>query len=547
MFFAHARVPAEGGRKITLMQTPLILLLELLIIALLVLAAADPRAITGEERMPLAIILDDSFSMSAGQNESPKERALTFLEKFLFNKNIYRISLIKAGVKPEFIGRRDMLPVEAAQLISNWSCESPTSNLSGAIKLVAESFSGDIRQIVVTDNTTEEELAENISWYSFGESVDNLAITGASRYAYGNVDRCFFEFSNFSSQTKKLNAEILNETKSEIIQKVILNIPEGGVRRVRFSFPETGSIISANIKDDPTQFDNKAWLMPVRKPKIKIGFSDVDSKLKQIFVKTIEALENARIVDSKPDIVFSSKIDADDMNLAGWKFIVHQSENPVLARGMVAQEKTHLVCEGLPEARAIWAIDVDAKNRGYPLLSLDNHYLLSFIKNSQNRITFVLNYSYEYSNLHRSPFWPVLFWNIFAWRQSFNPGPEDFNLRSGMEVNVNLPEDNLKLVYPDNSSEDIPVWAGKSSFILNSVGLHKLVSDKSSWPIAVNLLSSQESNLSSRLSSAPDNVERFSELVLHSSDVRWWFILPAMLLLLWHQWLINRRKSGNVY
>jgi hypothetical protein len=101
MFFSNVKRPAKGGQKLTRPQTPLILLLELLILSLLIVAAADPRAVSSNKLVPLIIVLDDSCSMKAGKNSNARQRAIEFLDSNIFKRKIYRISLIKAGVRPE--------------------------------------------------------------------------------------------------------------------------------------------------------------------------------------------------------------------------------------------------------------------------------------------------------------------------------------------------------------------------------------------------------------------------------------------------------------
>ena len=57
----------EGGPRIDRLQTPLLFLIELLILALLALAAARPYVPISGGGRPLVVVLDDSFSMLAGE------------------------------------------------------------------------------------------------------------------------------------------------------------------------------------------------------------------------------------------------------------------------------------------------------------------------------------------------------------------------------------------------------------------------------------------------------------------------------------------------
>src|SRR5262245_19395663 len=66
LLWLNAKQLWEGGRKIEKLRLPWLFFLELLLIMLLVTAAAGPLVRTGDTRMPLIVVLDDSFSMQAG-------------------------------------------------------------------------------------------------------------------------------------------------------------------------------------------------------------------------------------------------------------------------------------------------------------------------------------------------------------------------------------------------------------------------------------------------------------------------------------------------
>src|SRR5436309_3147910 len=71
--------PREGGPRLDRLQTLLLFFLELLLLALLALAAATPFLPAPQAGRPLVVILDDSFSMLAGEPESPRAAALAAL------------------------------------------------------------------------------------------------------------------------------------------------------------------------------------------------------------------------------------------------------------------------------------------------------------------------------------------------------------------------------------------------------------------------------------------------------------------------------------
>ncbi|GAB4271917.1 MAG: hypothetical protein Kow0029_10060 [Candidatus Rifleibacteriota bacterium] len=548
MLWNYVKVPAEGGRKPTLPQTPLVLLLELLILSLFIIAAADPRAIIGEATMPLIVILDDSFSMNAGIDKTPREEGLDLLNNEVFSKKLYRISLIRAGVFSEFIGRRDMQPGEAEQLIENWRCNSPDGDIDEALKLAAESFNPGTRILVVTDSKPPSELSENITWYGFGQPMHNLAITAANRYSLGNVDRCFLEFSNFSDNSARLTGKIVDETANRIIENLDMQMAPGSIRRIRFTVKSTKDVIRAEIENDGVLFDNKVWLLPVRKRPVKVSTNLLNGSLKRLIEKTVAASDNAVPESVEPDIIFTMNQPDYVSEPEAWNFEFAVATSPALAHGVVTMDHNHPLCDGLPDVKAAWAIRPEAKITGYPLLSTGDFLLLTIRQSDAGLTKFQMNFCCDYSNLQHTSFWPVLFWNLFSFRQNRFPGPVDYNFRSGMEVAVNtkIGEKEVYVQKPDGKTEKIPVWSGAGSFIADETGLYKIHAQNASWTISVNLVSARESNLIKRERFLPGERQKFAELLKHSSDVRWWFITPAILLLLVHQWLINRRRHQYV-
>src|SRR5438270_1262579 len=81
MLWREAREAREGGTRVRRLFLPLVFFLELVALALLALAAADPQVRMTQGTRPLVVVLDDSFSMTAGGDDSPRNRALEALRK----------------------------------------------------------------------------------------------------------------------------------------------------------------------------------------------------------------------------------------------------------------------------------------------------------------------------------------------------------------------------------------------------------------------------------------------------------------------------------
>jgi len=549
MFWSHVKVPAEGGRKITWLQIPLVLVLELLILALLVLAAATPRAVTGEQLVPVALILDDSLSMSAGSGETARSRALAWLEKNILARGFIRLTMVRAGVEPEIIGRTDLKTAEASHLIGGWRCRSPHADLNAALRNVSEICSPDTRVLVISDRTTQQTLADNISWLSFGQPLANIAITTANRYALGDVDRCFFEFMNFATAPARLDAQIVNAANGAVLEQLDFELGARAHRRVRLTIKDTTAEVRAVIRNDGIEYDNQAWLLPVRPEPVKVELASLSARLRPLIERTLNSSGLASIVASGSQLAFYED-PVDITAVAGrWNFVVHNASQPVTVRGSVAVDKNHPLLGGLPKVMAAWAFDRNFSVAGQPLMSVAGVPLLIAAGDIHDDRNIYLNLTADRSNLHTTAVWPVFFWNLLNWRQQANPGPARFNYHSGMEVIVNLPVGikSLKVTSPAGRAIEVPVWRRIAGFAVSEPGIYSLQADEMSWQIAVNLNSVEESDLTSLNTSLTDIDLASGDASRYFSDVRWWFIVPALLLLILHQWLLRQGRPGHVY
>ena len=69
MLWRDTREARDGGTRIRRPYLPLLFFLELLALALLCFAAAEPHVRMRHGARPLVVVLDDSFSMTAGDKD----------------------------------------------------------------------------------------------------------------------------------------------------------------------------------------------------------------------------------------------------------------------------------------------------------------------------------------------------------------------------------------------------------------------------------------------------------------------------------------------
>ena len=342
MFFSRSKSTAEGGQKLHKLQTPLLFFIELLIFLFLILAIADPMSLQNGQLVPLTIVLDDSISMTAGGDNSPRNLGLKYLEDNIFSKSIYRITLVKSGAKSRIIGRRDMPPVEAENLIRNWTCDSNSSNLMESVSQALEMADEESIVIVLTDHINTKQTANTVKWVSFGKARDNFGITAANRISNGNNDRCFFEFTNFSNKDRKLEAEIVNVDDNSILESITDSVGAKSSRRVILKVRNQEAVVKAVIKNDEIAYDNEAVLFPVKRNKLRVRISLKDKLLEESVKKAVLATELAKISSDNPQIMISdNKIKGNEGLLT--QLVIHNATETYYLNKMVAADKEHIL------------------------------------------------------------------------------------------------------------------------------------------------------------------------------------------------------------
>lgn len=499
MFFTTKGVPAEGGIEISRLQTPWILLLELLIVTLLVLSLCAPVILNKNTQVSLVLILDNSYSMSAQPpgEKSPLEKAKTYVKKELVSKNYYKVSLILSGIEPVILGKYEMEPSEANLYLDSWEGVEYGANITKALQLGREAFGKATRMVVLTDAMaldSEEVSEENILWLAFGVPMDNMAITGANRYSLEQMDRCFFEFSNFSKKEQKLEGVIKTQTdnKSEgkILQVLDVNLAPNQRHRVVLNFADQEEVICAEINSSDFNLDNRVCLEPSKRNAVKVRLNLSNPQQKKLMVYTINALGVGKIVEGlgEEDVLITDK---EQFQSASWQLILPSSSHHRFVDGVIHRDTEHPLCMGLTNLRGLWAIDSEFKAQGKPLLSLGDIALLSVLQGGGHGglgKKVYLNLNTSVSNITSTSFWPILFYNLLAWQQE--ESAEKISFRKGFSKS-------------------------ESSFLnLSSTELPKEV------------LSQQE--------------------LRHFVNVSWWFVLAALILICLHAWLTGRRK-GFVY
>src|SRR5262249_39321732 len=158
---------------------------------LLVLAAAGPYVPTNQGARPLVVVLDDSFSMLAGGEDSARNRAVAAVREECRRRGNPPVRLVLAGERPALLGEPVQTDAELSSLLQRWRCRAASASLEQALAVAAEVGGELALLLVVTDQKPEREPHKGrVQWWAFGEPRENIAIINAARTNRDGTERC---------------------------------------------------------------------------------------------------------------------------------------------------------------------------------------------------------------------------------------------------------------------------------------------------------------------------------------------------------------------
>ena len=406
--------------------------------------------------------------------------------------------------------------------------------------------------LVMTDHLNTKQTSNAVKWVSFGKSIDNFGITSANRINNGNNDRCFFEFTNLSNAEKHIDAEIINMNNNEVLEYLSGSIGAMSSRRLILKVRDQDAVLKAVIKNDGVSYDNEAVLLPVKREKLRVRLAFSDKNIERVVQKAVSATEMARITSNSPQVIIGDKLIKGDESLLTQLVIPNATESYYLNK-YIAGDKEHILTSDLPIENARWAVDPNFKRNGKTLLAAGEVPLLCVNEDSDIWATVYLNYCLKKSNLYQTNFWPVFFYNFLDWTTQRQEGPVYYNYRSGSRIEVCVDNNTSSLFIKNESDKNEPIETivrnNKAVFTAGKPGMYEVYNkDKTkSYRLSVNLCSYEESDLSGASPSKEMPQIITDDSMFHFESVKWWFILIAFVLLLIHQWLISKRRSGYAF
>ena len=513
MLWANQQQARQGGMRVERLQTPLLFFLELLAIILLALAAAAPIIQTMGGAMPLMVVLDDSFSMLAGADETPKSRAIAALEEEFVPQGLnplanrrYAVRYVLAGTEPQVLNETARTAGEAIAQLEAWGCLSPSSDLEAAVNLAAELGGEKVLILVLTDEPPPQMLgADRMQWWGFGIPQPNVAFVNATRTATDSGERCLLEVTNLSphADSTELVVEVedaASEISSASLHRSVLEIGSKATRRIFLNLPAGTPPLRAQIGDDALAIDNTVALLPHRRKPVHVDVRVRDSRLRSLIENALASSDRALSAKVAPELVFLDDTAAADGASEAWYMRVITEPEASAYLGPFVVDLTHPLTEGLSLGGVVWGAGVEEQFMGTPIITAGNVPLLTDTERFAGIHEIRLRLQPDLSTLQNSPNWPILMWNLLQWRASQTPGLERANLRLG-EVAVlttKLGTESVDVVSPDGEVSVRPVSDRAINLRAEAVGIYSVRAGTDTYAFSSNALDQAESDLTNK-------------------------------------------------
>jgi hypothetical protein len=534
------RQPRQGGRIFQRLQTPLTFFLELLAIAAIAVAAAAPSISRSRYARPLILVLDDSYSMQAGGDDSTRRRASQKLADE-FRRTDYVARVILAGAQSRLLGTVVRSADQLQGILDQWTCTAPTAGLESAIALAGEIGGSSSRILVVSDHAPSGDLpAGKVQWWSFGQPLGNIALTAATRDTSvggtdGQEDRVLLEVTNFGTAPARTEL-VLDGADLDTASRKLLQLDAGVASRMILNLATGSGEFHATLGKDDLAIDNEVVLVSPRRRPLRVqlamaGTGKPAANFRAILVRAFEACGQAVLVESRADLVVT---DSDQPEPTGaWQLQILRRPAAVSYEGPFVLDRSHPLTEGLSLDAIIWSAARELTPAGTPVITAGNRVLVADSEDASGRHKLQMVLEPELSNLTGNPDWPILLSNLVRWCLAATPGPAASNVRLGQTVRITLADDastagDAVVTLPGAAEQSLPIHGKQLEVHPDLVGLYNVRAGSTQFPFACNALNADESNLANCVSGQWGNWNESEAFQDQRVSLDWAFVLVAL-------------------
>jgi hypothetical protein len=546
LLWTDARIAPEGGRRVDHVRLPLAFWLELLMLALLALAAVGAHVPALAGARPLIVVLDDSFSMQAGAPDSARKRAVDALLDDLRRMPRRSVRFILAGERPQVLGNSVSRANEVDAALEGWKCQSHAARLDPAVALAMELAGDSASVLVLTDHKPDPAPTGRVRWWSLGAATPNWAFVNASRTGGPRGDRLLLEVANLAGEPRKTTLRVEVGDPPRELQQKVLDLGAGETQRLVMEAPDATGTVRASVGDDALNFDNAVVLLAARRKPVTYDIRLSDGELRTAFDRAVKATGLATPADARPHLVFlDGNTEAPDSRESWVVRVIRDSEAEAFS-GPFVLDRSHPLTDGLSLTGVIWGAG-KTPLPGAPVVMAGNVTLVTDTESAGGRHEVRLRLRPDLSTLTQSPAWPALVWNLVNWRASFHPGVSRPNVRLGEEAVWTLGgvPSSITVTRPDGETSTVPAVGRRVAIRAERPGVYTLQAGTEQAEFAANPLNRDESDLTKCVTGRWG--EEYDEATLRSDyrDITAWLVLAALAVAALHGWLLARKSAAG--
>lgn len=575
LFLWHApKIKTSGGRSVSTIESNILLFLEILLVILLALAAAAPGCRMSVNIHQITYILDDSASMGAEdseeENSSAIKRGKEKIRKYLSENAPFSCNLVLTGPQPKLLATTLDNMKDVDEALKLWSGKKVLHNQVPSFRM-ARQISGDNSRIVFitdtappVDTSGKDIVPPGVDWFAIGNQVDNTGFVTAKRVQdiVTNKENIFLIVRNFGSSdiTTGISCSTVENGVKNLLYSSEITLPTKKANKLTIELPKLiKGIVTINLDtEDSLKEDNSVMLCSERIPAVRVKTVFKNKDMAKIFDTVLSAMGNQVVrTDSRLQLFVTDKQEnvkaVKKSNKDVWilLFNAEKDEEFKVFYGPYVLAKQHPLCKGLFLEGTRWAANpLRNLQAGYiPLISCKDNILLaaSVDETPGEPRYFECSFLPRNSNLQKTPGWPVFVTNIIKMRKSLIPGAVERNYRAG-EVFIGnyFKAQKIEITARNEKSEKKTFPGGSCDFSSPTSGLYDIsLNGKSDGSIAFNFLSSEESDLSSRITKSwvTDKVKKEIEKPSWR-DQSWIFLLIAVVVTIIHLFMVFRKEHA---
>ncbi|MBL7132800.1 MAG: VWA domain-containing protein [Phycisphaerae bacterium] len=553
MLWMDQQRPREGGLKVQKIQTPLLLVLELLAVACLVLAATNPRMSRHMLHRPLVVVLDDSYSMLAGGADSPRNQAAQTLKEHLASTPAFPVHLVLAGGEIQLLGEPIRAVSQVAPMLEKWTPQSPTASLAEAIALAKAIATQKARILVLTDHPPERDIeAGPLEWWAFGRQRPNAAIVNAARTGGPGGGRCLLEVANLAANARPVSILVRGLDDAGGAKRLDLSLAGGEVRRLMLKVTGGPRPLRVTLGDDALPIDNEVILLPGADKSIRVRLAVADKTIRQAVERALEATGQALLTDQRPQLVITDSISGGTAGLPSrgaqepWPVRIIAERDAASFTGPFVVDYSHPLTDGLGLEGVAWGAGKSGRMPGAAVITAGNVPLVTDTERLSGVHEVRIQLRADLSTLIQSPNWPILIWNLLRYRGSTNPGLQRHNVRLGTDVVLRTREGakDLRVLEPGRNVRGLSLRGRTVAIRARRAGLHEVYTSKGKYTFAANAMYRDESDLRACRRGKWGSWLDERTLRVEYKSIAWVFLLIALAALLGHMALLARSGAG---